>query len=345
MVRRIFEQCSRGIGLRRIAHDLNAVGLPTPRPSKGGPRGWSPSTVRDVLHRDLYRGVIVWNRTQKRDTWGQKRPQRRPEQDWLRIEASTLRVISDDLWQAAHDRLRGSRDTYLRSTGGRLWGKPSNGIESKYLLTGMATCGRCGGALTARSRSHGRQRGFFYHCLTNIQRGRTVCDNDLAVPLKDADEAVLTTLESDVLRPEVVTAALQEAVARLDRPAGEVEADRERLRAIGTGLLSELARLTEALASGGNLPSIVAAITEREAQRSRAQQELAALDQVEQARGLDLRRGPRPPGEARRLAWAALAEHRSGETGASQSRAGAPDLHAQERGGRALLHVRGDGRP
>jgi hypothetical protein len=254
-------------------------------------------------------------------------------------------VISDDLWQAAHDRLRGSRDTYLRSTGGRLWGKPSNGIESKYLLTGMATCGRCGGALTARSRSHGRQRGFFYHCLTNIQRGRTVCDNDLAVPLKDADEAVLTTLESDVLRPEVVTAALQEAVARLDRPAGEVEADRERLRAIGTGLLSELARLTEALASGGNLPSIVAAITEREAQRSRAQQELAALDQVEQARGLDLRRGPRPPGEARRLAWAALAEHRSGETGASQSRAGAPDLHAQERGGRALLHVRGDGRP
>ena len=49
--RQIFEQCARGIGLRRIAHDLNARGLPSPRPSKGGPRGWSPSTVRDVLHR------------------------------------------------------------------------------------------------------------------------------------------------------------------------------------------------------------------------------------------------------------------------------------------------------
>src|SRR5207245_1038348 len=141
----------------------------------------------------------------KRDTWGQKRPQRRPEQEWLRIEAPNLRVVSDDLWQAAHDRLRGSRDTYLHATGGRLWGKPSNGIESKYLLTGMATCGRCGGALTARSRSHGRHRGFFYHCLTNVQRGRTVCNNDLAVPLKHADEAVLATLEVDVLRPEVLT--------------------------------------------------------------------------------------------------------------------------------------------
>ena len=290
VVRQIFEQCARGIGLRRIAHDLNARGLPSPRPSKGGPRGWCPSTVRDVLHRDLYRGIIVWNRTQKRDRWGQKRPQRRPEQEWLRIEAPNLRVVSDDLWQAAHDRLRGSRDTYLHATGGRRWGKPSNGIESKYLLTGMATCGRCGGALTARSRSHGRHRGFFYHCLTNVQRGRTVCNNDLAVPLKDADEAVLATLEVDVLRPEVLTAALQEAIVRLDRPAGDVEADRERLREASTRLQAELTRLTEALVSGGDLPSIVAAITEREAQRSRIQRESAALDQVEQARGFDLHR-------------------------------------------------------
>ncbi len=154
----------------------------------------------------------------------------------------------------------------------------------------MATCGRCGGALTARSRSHGRQRRFFYHCLTNVQRGRAVCENDLAMALKDAEEAVLATLEVDVLRPEVLAAALQEAIVRLDRPAGDVDADRERLRQIVTRLQAELARLTEALVSGGNLPSIVAAIAEREAQRSRAQQEFAALDQVEQARGFDLRR-------------------------------------------------------
>ena len=101
---------------------------------------------------------------------------------------------------------------------------------------------------------------------------------------------MLATLEVDLLRPEVLTAALQEAIVRLDRPAGDVEADRERLREIITRLQAELTRLTEALVSGGNLPSIVAAITEREAQRSRAQQEFAALDQVEQAHGFDLRR-------------------------------------------------------
>jgi len=108
--------------------------------------------------------------------------------------------------------------------------------------------------------------------------------------LQDADEAVLATLEIDVLRPEVVTAALQEAIVRLARPAGDVDADRERLRQTVTRLQAELTRLTEALGSGGSLPSIVAAITEREGQRSRAEQELAALDQVEQARGFDLPR-------------------------------------------------------
>ena len=240
VVHRIFEQCMQGLGLRRIAHDLNAAALPAPRPSKGGPQGWSPSAVRDVLHRDLYRGVIVWNRTQKRDVWGQKRPQRRPEQAWLHIDAPHLRIVSDDLWQTVHDRLRGSRETYLRATGGQRWGKPSNGIESKYLLTGMATCGCCGGALTARSRSHGRHREFFYHCLTNVQRGRAVCDNDLTMPLKDIDQAVLATLEADVLRPEVVTAALREAVARLDQPKEGLDAERARLRETLTRVQAEL---------------------------------------------------------------------------------------------------------
>src|SRR5439155_22655014 len=127
VVRRIFEQCARGIGLRRIAHDLNARGLPSPRRSKGGPRGWSPSTVRDVLHRDLYRGVIVWNRTQKRDTWGQKRPSRRDAAEHLHVEASELRIVTDELWQAAHARLSSSREAYLRTNDGRLWGKPTNG--------------------------------------------------------------------------------------------------------------------------------------------------------------------------------------------------------------------------
>jgi hypothetical protein len=154
----------------------------------------------------------------------------------------------------------------------------------------MATCGCCGGAFTARSRSHGRQRSLFYHCLTNVQRGRAVCNNDLAVPLKETDASVLATLEEDVLRPEVVTAALKEAIARLAVPGGQRRSERERLRKGLTQIEAELGRLTKALVSGGPLPSIVDAIRERERQRIRAQAELSSLEQLDQVRGLDLGR-------------------------------------------------------
>jgi hypothetical protein len=85
-----------------------------------------------VLYRPLYRGEVVWNRSRKRDTWGQVRQQDRPESEWLRHSAPELRVVEDSLWQAAHTRLAESRAVYLRGTKGQVWGHPARGTESKY---------------------------------------------------------------------------------------------------------------------------------------------------------------------------------------------------------------------
>jgi site-specific DNA recombinase len=104
VVRRIFELCAGGAGLTRITKTLNAEGVPAPRPQQGRPRAWSGSTVRDVLLRELYRGVIVWNQTRKRARWGQHRQRARPEADWVRVPAPTLRIVSDTLWTAARAR-------------------------------------------------------------------------------------------------------------------------------------------------------------------------------------------------------------------------------------------------
>ena len=45
-------------------------------------------------------------------------------------------IVPEELWNAAHERLRRGRDTYLRGTDGRLFGRPGSGVESKYLLPG-----------------------------------------------------------------------------------------------------------------------------------------------------------------------------------------------------------------
>lgn len=288
VVRRIFALYAAGRGFRSIAKHLNDEGALAPQPRRTGrPRGWSPSTVRDALSRDLYRGVLVWGRKKKRDSWGRKHASHRPPDDWIRLDVPSLRIVSDDLWAAAHDRLRSARNIYLRDTAGKLYGKPCNGTESKYLLTGMATCAVCRGGLTVRrSAGQGKVRVLTYACLVHHTRGPQVCSNNLAMPVAVADRAVLTLIESVVLRPEVIVAAVEEAVARL-RPADEAT-ERQRLHAELARAEKELDHLTTAIATGGQVATLVAAVRERERQRDHLRQELTALDQLAQVARLDL---------------------------------------------------------
>ena len=73
VVRQIFRLCGEGNGIKPIAKQLNAEGAPCPRAQQGRPSGWAPSSVREVLHRPLYRGEVIWNKTRKRDSWGRIR--------------------------------------------------------------------------------------------------------------------------------------------------------------------------------------------------------------------------------------------------------------------------------
>ena len=98
---------------------------------RGHPGGWSPSSVREALYRELYQGRIVWNRTRKRDQWGQKHQRRRPESEWITVDAPELRIVPEELWAAAHARLADARKVYLRDTRGQLWGRPPVGVEAK----------------------------------------------------------------------------------------------------------------------------------------------------------------------------------------------------------------------
>jgi hypothetical protein len=63
-----------------------------------------------VLFRELYRGHVILNKTQKhrRRSDGKKYPATRPAESWLTREASELWIVPEELWAAAHDEsLRG----------------------------------------------------------------------------------------------------------------------------------------------------------------------------------------------------------------------------------------------
>jgi hypothetical protein len=182
----------------------------------GRPRGSAPSSVREVLHRNLYRGVIEWNRTARIVRQGARAQRARPAGDVVRVTMPELTIVDDALWTAAQARMAAGAEIYRQRTGGRAFGRPANGVASPYLLTGVGACAACGGSMAVLQRGPRGHR--LYGCMTRHLRGDAVCGNALKVRLDDADSSVLTAIERDVLRVDVLETALYKAMRTMQAP-------------------------------------------------------------------------------------------------------------------------------
>jgi DNA invertase Pin-like site-specific DNA recombinase len=288
VVRRLFELSAAGHGVKAIAKTLNAEGASSPRAQLGRSQTWAPSSVRAVLHRNLYRGVMTWNRTRKRNQWGAHKQAARPSSDWLEILAPTLRIVSEELWQAAHRRAATARQVYLKGTQHQPFGRPALGTPAKYLLTGLAYCGCCGNTLIATSRSHGRVRVPFYACAGHHQRGPTVCGNRRVLPMGEGNAIVIESLLDDVLDLSMLTEAVDEALDLLMTDSSD-----ERLEVLDGQLVKisrERDRLVAAIAAGGQLAGLLDALQAREQERARVEAEQAAVRAQAPLRASDARR-------------------------------------------------------
>ncbi|OFW04611.1 MAG: hypothetical protein A3H96_09485 [Acidobacteria bacterium RIFCSPLOWO2_02_FULL_67_36] len=263
---RVFELSAEN-GLTRTAKQLNAERIVAP-----GGHGWSPSSVRTILHRRLYLGEGFWNQSQKRDRWGQKRQRPRPASEWERVTAP--RIVSDELWNAAHARMATVRVRLTTAQGERPIVRRD--VESSYLLSGFARCSVCGGTLAVVSRSHGRQRAYFYGCLAHWKRGTTACTNGLVLPVRVVEDAVLRSMRQDALRPAVVKAILDVVFEAL-KPA-ELESTVQGLGAELRTLDQRIARLTMAIEEGGTIAPLVAQLQTRQAERETLVASIAATE-------------------------------------------------------------------
>jgi site-specific DNA recombinase len=163
VVRHIYELYDSGFGIKAIAKRLNQEQATSPIPFKRKDgtavfRGWSPETVKGILGREMYKGVVVWNKEQKRDSWGKVNWQRRPSSEWLRMPVDeNLRIVPEALWNHVAARRADTAGRALRFADGRMSGRPPK-HETKNLLAGLAQCGLCGGAMVVETspRKHGR---------------------------------------------------------------------------------------------------------------------------------------------------------------------------------------------
>ncbi len=323
VVRRIFDMRGDGYGLRAIAKSLNEESLPCPRPQRQRPAGWTATSLLSILERDEYRGEVVYNKTRKRNDWGQQKQHPRPESEWLRVPAPERRIVTDEQWRRALEQRAEKRKAFGRGADGRLQGRRSSAGESKYLLPSLARCGGCNGTMHVRSRSHGKHRAYVYGCSSYHERGTKVCANCAVVAMADANNAVLNSLETAIMNPAVIARTVELVRERINAFRPTATASRAAL--VGEAELNEveIANLVRHIAKGDESNAVVMGLRQRESRQLSIEAQIAACDAREAARlddDLDTRVA------AKIKDWRAVpGRERAFHAGAAQEAAGRPD--------------------
>lgn len=254
-VRWIFARYADGWSAQRIAHELNVRQVPAPRSGS-----WAASCLygsakqgTGLLNNELYIGRVIWNRRQwvKDPDTGRRQKVERPCSEWQVYEDPALRVVSDELWQAARQR---------RATPRRNGGGAGKGGAARTLFGGLLRCGACGGAVTATSARH-------YSCVARKDRGPTVCPG-VSAPREATDQRLLTMVRKDLLGPDAV-ARLQRRLADISSTVAAAEKQAARARRARLDELDrEIANFVRTIADGLSSPAVTAALQRAEAERS-----------------------------------------------------------------------------
>ena len=124
----------------------------------------------------------------------------------------------------------------------------------------MATCGVCGGRLVVETSSRKRGRVPEYVCHRRRKNGS--CSNTLRVAVETMNEEVLQAIEEHALTPEAVERVVQ-LTERDDVRDRQTALHREH-----EDVEKRIARLVDAIETGGDAASLVAKVRELETRRS-----------------------------------------------------------------------------
>jgi site-specific DNA recombinase len=272
-VRRIFEWFVEGYSPRQIADNLNALRVPPPSATWNRrirqSRGWSGSAIYGDLKRGfgilcnpLYVGMYIWNRTRRLidpDTKSRKH-QPRPESEWVVTEAPELRIVSQELWDAAQSCLQAQR-ARTKTLQEALHKNARSGRGPKYLLSGLLKCGTCGGNFIIINATD-------YGCGTHKDRGPHICNNNLKVSRQLVEKLLLESVKNDLFTDETIRLFKVETSRLLTercRKPKDVDAIRKRLAKIQR----EIDNLLNAIKAGVRTSSTKAELERLEAEHER----------------------------------------------------------------------------
>jgi site-specific DNA recombinase len=210
VIRRIFRDYAAGKSANRIAVELNKDGIRAP-----GGGDWGNSTINGnvkrsngILNNEMYVGKIVWNRQHfiKDPDSGRRQARANPESDWIVHEVPDLRILDNDLWQAAKARQSAIKQNRIDNDAG------GNALHErrrpKYLFSGLTKCACCGGGYSMISVD-------LVGCATARNKG--TCDNRRNIRRDQIEARVLDALRHHLMDPALFKEFCDEFTREMNR--------------------------------------------------------------------------------------------------------------------------------
>ncbi|MFY4729083.1 recombinase family protein, partial [Nitrospira sp. BLG_2] len=203
------------------------------------------------LANPIYIGQVIWNRRQwvRNPETKRKKPELRPESEWIVTEQPELRIIPQDLWERVQQRRKMQKKWTMT--------RPRS---PKYLLSSLLKCEVCGANFVMRSY-------YQYGCGGNADRGPTVCSNNLRVSRTLVEEKILAELQRDLFTPEGIDLFLKEYTRLLTERCRDRKPHPSQLLKVE----KEIANITKAIKAGILTPTTKSELEKAEAERARLQ--------------------------------------------------------------------------
>jgi hypothetical protein len=229
-----------------------------------------------MLRNERYRGVQVWNRTEKirNPETGRKVSKARPKEDWKRVDVPEWRIVPEELWNAVQSRIQHISRTFGAS---RLGGMSRTENARSYLFSGLLKCGQCGSRMVIISGQ--AKRGYAkYGCPSHRYRG--VCRNGLTIRRDRLEEQLLAALEQRILNAQLIEYILQRFQDELQKRLLEIQNqanELDDLRQQRRELQTKAERMADAIADAGHSPTMLAKL-------AAVEEQIAAVDRLLEAR-------------------------------------------------------------
>ncbi|QOR67286.1 recombinase family protein [Cytobacillus suaedae] len=150
IVKKVFDlYLNKAMGYFAIAKQLNEEGIPSKQNKE-----WSLRSVKLLLSNPVYKGTLVWNRTDS----SKKKRQAKDEDDWVTIDDALPVIIEKSFWDKAQKRSNQRQIAPRAKT-------------SPHLLGGLLKCGNCGSGMSIGWSGSKNNRYRVYRCSANKNKG------------------------------------------------------------------------------------------------------------------------------------------------------------------------------